>query len=347
MEYKSILPSSPKIARSIASFANSHGGTILYGVKANQTNKPEALPGIDPALHPSEKLHQIAFQKIDPMPRFQGRLVEVDGGNVILLAHVPESFTGPHFVEGLIHVRNGNQSDPIPLERYDLIERLYRKSASASAEVRATLTRLWDAGDDSITHEPFQRYYAQRVLAVPYAQEEIAEIFSTGSLNALQTVADKLKFEHRIVLQSKVLFGSKNRSDQRFSIQSNGAVTLRKFYWVDGVDRRGKSFYSVQRHKLIENIKMMLAQVAEILSVSPALTSGRLRIGLELQGLEKPTTLQVQSTWQEGCPSATTAKVRVEVDALYEHLTDDTLLKEVWTKAMRDFGLPWDELPEQ
>ncbi|GHU52304.1 hypothetical protein FACS1894200_12850 [Spirochaetia bacterium] len=51
IEYKSILPDSKKIAKSIASFANSYGGLYLIGVVADkQTNCAVEFPGVAAVL---------------------------------------------------------------------------------------------------------------------------------------------------------------------------------------------------------------------------------------------------------------------------------------------------------
>jgi predicted HTH transcriptional regulator len=48
IEYKSAVPDSKKIAKSIASFSNSYGGLYILGVESDKnTNCAVSFPGID------------------------------------------------------------------------------------------------------------------------------------------------------------------------------------------------------------------------------------------------------------------------------------------------------------
>jgi predicted HTH transcriptional regulator len=49
VEYKGFEPTPLKVAKSVASFANSHGGVLFLGVQADgKTNLALSFPGIDP-----------------------------------------------------------------------------------------------------------------------------------------------------------------------------------------------------------------------------------------------------------------------------------------------------------
>lgn len=90
-EFKRLIHSAPKIARSITAFANTSGGIILVGVDDDRRivgirSEKEVLQIIDEAL----RFH------IEPEPRLEVRFVEFKR-RMVLLIDIPESAERPHY----------------------------------------------------------------------------------------------------------------------------------------------------------------------------------------------------------------------------------------------------------
>ena len=100
IEFKRLVHSPAKIARSIAAFANTSGGHILIGVDDDRrivgiSSEKETLEVIDDAL----RLH------IEPMPALDVHVEEYKR-RMVLIVSVPESPDRPHF-----HIEEGYSRD--------------------------------------------------------------------------------------------------------------------------------------------------------------------------------------------------------------------------------------------
>lgn len=106
IEYKQELPGKADgdIARLIAavtSFANTDGGDLLLGVKADK-GVPEDLPGIEIEDVDGEKLRlaHILLNGVEPrLPRVDIREIETAKNRYVVVIRVPASWTGPHRVK--------------------------------------------------------------------------------------------------------------------------------------------------------------------------------------------------------------------------------------------------------
>ncbi len=132
IEYKTDFQKNQKIAKSIASFANTHGGWYFIGVEDHEdTNIAKELVGfgIKKNKQPQEKIRDIAKEHIHPLPIFHMKLIKFKRDRGILVVFIPESFETPHVLSnGVIYRRNGEQSSPIrETDRYAL-DKLYQKS---------------------------------------------------------------------------------------------------------------------------------------------------------------------------------------------------------------------------
>jgi predicted HTH transcriptional regulator len=105
IEFKRLVHSAPKIARSITAFANTSGGVILIGVDDDRRivgiqSEKETLQVIDEAL----RYH------IEPKPQVRIHFEEFKH-RMVLLIDIPESPERPHFhIEPVIHRDNAKKS---------------------------------------------------------------------------------------------------------------------------------------------------------------------------------------------------------------------------------------------
>lgn len=162
IEFKRLIHSAPKIARSITAFANTSGGVILIGVDDDRRivgihSEKETLEIIDEAM----RFH------IEPKPRIEVRFEEFRR-RMVLLIDIPQSPERPHFhvervirldsvkrgVERRVFIRDGSHNKAASEDRIELM-------LSAREPVRVSFTgrerRLldWLNDHDRITAEEF------------------------------------------------------------------------------------------------------------------------------------------------------------------------------------------------
>jgi predicted HTH transcriptional regulator len=162
VEFKRLVHSAPKIARSITAFANTSGGVILIGVDDDRRivgiqSEKETLQVIDEAM----RFH------IEPKLRIEVRFEEFKR-RMVLLVDIPESPERPHFhieqtirrdngkhgVERRVFIRDGSHNKAASEDRIELM-------LSSREPVRVSFTdrerRLldWLNRHDRITAEEF------------------------------------------------------------------------------------------------------------------------------------------------------------------------------------------------
>lgn len=108
LEFKRTIPNAKKIAREIAAFANSSGGTILVGVDDNGT-----IPGIRAYFEEEFLLYQAAYEHCVPEVPIQIELVH-NGPVDVMVVRVPESEHKPVYNKNkkkrLVYVRRNDAS---------------------------------------------------------------------------------------------------------------------------------------------------------------------------------------------------------------------------------------------
>jgi hypothetical protein len=127
IEYKSILPDSKKIAKSIASFSNSYGGLYILGVEADkQNNCAIDFPGVNSKL---DSIHDAVRGNLNPFPYFDCYTVGLKDGNYVIIVAVKEGIEPPCIhSDGRIYRRQESSSDPIPENNRYSLDQLYNKS---------------------------------------------------------------------------------------------------------------------------------------------------------------------------------------------------------------------------
>ena len=89
IEYKVQLPVAQeerkKLAASVAAFANGSGGALLYGVE----NKTLDVVGIEPSQEAVDGLYHVIRDRVDPQPKFEVHVVEVNGRDLIAVVVEP------------------------------------------------------------------------------------------------------------------------------------------------------------------------------------------------------------------------------------------------------------------
>jgi len=107
VEFKKTLPQSEKFARTLVSFANSGGGTILVGVEDDRR-----ISGISDFEEEKFVLEKTAGFYCQPEVKYTTEEVEIEG-KILMLIEIPESSIKPHFALGgqgekQLYVRSGS-----------------------------------------------------------------------------------------------------------------------------------------------------------------------------------------------------------------------------------------------
>lgn len=143
VEFKSDFQKNKDIAKSIASFANTRGGWYIIGVEDyDKTNIAKDIVGFDIKKHnqPKESIRQIVRTNIHPIPFFEMELLESNDDKYVLVIFIPESFETPHILSnGVIYLRNGEESSPIEISDKYTLDKLYQKNSFLEAKLNSLL----------------------------------------------------------------------------------------------------------------------------------------------------------------------------------------------------------------
>jgi hypothetical protein len=128
IEYKSEFQSNKKIAKSIASFANSFGGWYFVGIEADKTkNIATKICGfsVDGTPDPIAKLRESIKSNIDPVPVFHQNLIKLDSDKAVLVVEIPNNQETPFVTcDGRIYRRISDSSEPVSENNRYAVDRL-------------------------------------------------------------------------------------------------------------------------------------------------------------------------------------------------------------------------------
>ena len=113
IEYKRERPKPNKIAKSIASFANSKGGLYFIGIEEDKnTNQAKSIVGVGDT---PDSIRDSVRGYINPFPFFETYSIVLSNSKKVIMVVVPESYNVPHIhSDGRVYCRQGSASDPVP-----------------------------------------------------------------------------------------------------------------------------------------------------------------------------------------------------------------------------------------
>lgn len=121
LEFKRTIPSAHKIAREIAAFANTHGGTLLIGV-----DDDKSLIGVSGYQEEEFLLNEAAKELCIPEVDISIEIVHF-GERDLLVIKIPESGKKPVFVQGkkgdYVYIRDNDQNKVASRERVEILKR--------------------------------------------------------------------------------------------------------------------------------------------------------------------------------------------------------------------------------
>jgi hypothetical protein len=122
-----------ELSKDVSSFANSEGGTLVYGVTQDDQNYPKALDdGSDKAKISAEWIGQIIDSRISPRIRgYRIHAIDLPTGMALFVVHIPQSETA-HMADDKRYYRRSDCRS-VPMEHYEIED---IKGRSRTADLR-------------------------------------------------------------------------------------------------------------------------------------------------------------------------------------------------------------------
>lgn len=131
--------------KSISAFANTKGGKLLFGIDDN-----DELIGLKNAKKDAESISEIIKTKLDPIPRIELEIIDINSKNIIVLTIFEGNETPYYLIENgsrVAYVRIGNESvisNGTQLKKLVLkgLNRTYDSLSTNIRKDRASFTKL-------------------------------------------------------------------------------------------------------------------------------------------------------------------------------------------------------------
>lgn len=158
LDYKQEIPSSDKdiLAKTVAAFANTNGGTLIIGVSDDENDKPlPPFEGIQIRDGIRNQIEQIIRGRIQPVPFSEVHVCPEDNGKTFAIVRVPESTLAPHYLVNhkSIYVRTGESNKPEDLIHPDKLPWLF-EGRERSAKFREESIRRAQARFEQLFPSP-------------------------------------------------------------------------------------------------------------------------------------------------------------------------------------------------
>lgn len=338
LDYKADWIENKKLAKAVASFANTHGGHLVIGVAADkEKNVPLDFPGLENMDGIKEKVGAVCRSRISPAPVFRMKLIPLSDkpGRVVLIIEVPESPQPPHYVNGVIYVRNGESSRPLePLRNFFLIEKLYEKRAYQEDRVERFVTGR------RVAHSFDKADYSLTLLTCPSLPgKSPLPLFRRDFYHYLSHL---WKYKGIKIEPKCVSLFNEDRWQERTAVVSDEG-------WIEqaaGVCFPARQRELIQEHKLFDDIlPSALERAIKVYCHSFVQYYGSLRIRVSLQGAKGRRMLLSQGNEDEVCETSGSPDVdpvvcdrTTAVPALYESSGRSAFVESIVREVRRAFG---------
>jgi hypothetical protein len=135
IEYKGSFPASKKIAKSIASFANTYGGWYIVGVTTDEHNVAQHITGfsLDDCHDPIASIRDSIRLGIDPVPVFFPQVVTLAPKRAVLVVYIPGEQDTPFITrDGRIYRRVSDCSEPEPETQRPAVDHLVEQGQDSA-----------------------------------------------------------------------------------------------------------------------------------------------------------------------------------------------------------------------
>lgn len=277
IEYKENFTDPKKIAKSVASFANAHGGLIFIGIQANaKTNTATDFLGSNIEL---DFIHNSIRGNINPFPYYEIECVDIQKENPVVIIVVPSSDNPPHIhSDGRIYRRQDSSSDPLKENNRSTIDELYKKNEQLQLEKDAfrSIDYGFCKGEDE---KPFLFIY---INTHPFRRAMINNFNRKNMMDQIRNHFNEefeLSLEGHIIVKGKMNFDTIHRNYESITLRNlNGSnlayhgitLELDEFYCFKALiplDYLTFSDYSKEFGEYIEKHKIESMDILKFLDV--------------------------------------------------------------------------------
>jgi hypothetical protein len=188
VEYKSEW-ASHKVARAVASFANSPGGGwVIIGMTAEGL-LPQKLISLENTGDLEERVVHTVRSSITPVPAFSPWAVETEPGKAALVVQVPEGIQPPYILvrTGQVLVRTPTSSEPVGINDREALDRLFARGERGRIWAKRQADQLRASARDSQT---------ARVWTIPAVDEGLAALPGIFAPSFAHAIVQEMKTFH-------------------------------------------------------------------------------------------------------------------------------------------------------
>jgi hypothetical protein len=195
IEYKSDFPKPNKIARTIASFANTYGGWYFVGIDTDPHNRAVVLCGFENAKYndPLATFLDAARQSLSHMPLVFPQIIQLSQSHSILAAYIPEGTETPYITkDGGIYRRAADATDPVAENNRYSVDRLVDRGRQEQERFNKFCTDDRTFSDTESNIAWINIYFQPRPRG-------LIDIQGLVTLDGVRTLIDKSKLQHTIL----------------------------------------------------------------------------------------------------------------------------------------------------
>lgn len=248
-----------EISKDVSAFANSEGGTIIYGISETRVGKQPPMPraideGIDPAEISKEWIENVInsriHRRIDGVKIHQIPLTNTRPNKVAYVVWVPQSHDAPHQAHDKRYYKRFNFQS-VPMEDYEIRDvRNRRHEPSVIAEVAVRSKSPFQGGTEAAL-SILLRNIGNRTAQQVYIQCDIPSKHINPGVNRFQGKSEQfmrdgthyrqLRYHHRDEsgplplfpgTDFEVLDGNHRYVHIRLLVEDNDRVRQTFIYWV-------------------------------------------------------------------------------------------------------------------
>jgi hypothetical protein len=237
IEYKEDFPQNEGLSRTICAFANTAGGILLIGVKADKVrNVPVEVQGVKMTRGLEERVVDICLSHILPriIPDIKLCPFRSDDGSerAILFVRVESSYVAPHYLWQTkeVMVRVNDKNDRADLQTIE--ELLERRKRIRDQSNSGTFSPFWSTKlitvEDSVFETAVIMLHFAKENAVPFSKENDAVLFDM--VNEVIGLQELIPHPNHVILESRSAQGKTTRFCR---VDGHGRVIFQRVARID------------------------------------------------------------------------------------------------------------------
>lgn len=207
LEYKRQVSSNKEIAKDISAFANTDGGTIVYGV-LDRDKTPTSIVWVT-STGVEEQIQNVVATAIHPIVE-DIKILRLpnpqNNSEAIYVIKVPKSLEAPHMANNRYYRRHGSES--VPMEDIEVKNAIFGSGRTAALHFEISqnlelISRTQKLIDQVYVLSPEKR---QAIALIPFHTDAWNSMVASGLLSSLQPeVAERLVEAYRLIHEINTL----------------------------------------------------------------------------------------------------------------------------------------------